>query len=156
MDEDQLRNIIAALPEKLSRSRLEPYRQLIGELRRRRRTYREIADVLAEKCDLRISATAVHNFVRLHLRRKPNRQKSLSAQSTSRREISPTEMRISAPKANDPERKEPAGDREIWQRIAELKRRISPAEEMGKQFHFNSDEPLHLVPNIEGKSDTEL
>src|SRR5437660_11207065 len=125
MDEDQLRNIIAALPEKLSRSRLEPYRQLIGELRRRRRTYREIAEVLAEKCDLRISATAVHNFVRRHLRRKPNRQMRRSALSISRVEISPNKVRISAAKANDPERKEPARDEEVWQRIAELKRRTS-------------------------------
>ena len=95
MDEDQLRNIIAALSEKLSRSRLEPYRQLIGELRRRRRTYREIARILGEKCDLLISATAVHNFVRLHLRRRPNRRKRPSAQSIGRLEISPNRVRSS-------------------------------------------------------------
>ena len=54
MDDDQLRDIIAALPEKLSRSRLEPYRKLIAELRRLGRTYREIALLLGEKCQLRV------------------------------------------------------------------------------------------------------
>src|SRR5919109_3002403 len=75
MDRDELRNIVADLPEKLSRSRLEPYRELIVELRRLRRTYREIAQILGEKCQLHVSAAAVHNFVRLHVRRKRNPKK---------------------------------------------------------------------------------
>src|SRR5438445_10465028 len=72
MDDDKVRDIIESLPEERSRSRLEPYRQLIAELRRLHRTYREIADVLGEKCQVQVSAAAVHNFVRLHLRRTQN------------------------------------------------------------------------------------
>ena len=49
MDDKKIREIIESLPEKRSRSRLEPYRQLIAELRRLRRTYREIAQVLGEE-----------------------------------------------------------------------------------------------------------
>ena len=75
MDDDKLRNIIASLPEKVSRSRLEPYRELIAELRRLGRPYREIARLLRETCQLQVSAAAVHHFVRLHLRRKRNRSR---------------------------------------------------------------------------------
>ena len=74
MDDDQVRNILANLPEKLSRSRLEPYRKLIAALRRRCRPYREIAQILEEKCQLHVSPAAIHHFVRLHLRRDRNRQ----------------------------------------------------------------------------------
>ena len=61
---DKFRAILDALPEKPPRSRLEPYSELIDELRRRRRTYREIVDVLAEKCNLRASISTLHDFVR--------------------------------------------------------------------------------------------
>ena len=74
MDDDQVRNILANLSEKLSRSRLEPYRKLIAALRRRGRPYREIAQILEEKCQLHVSPAAIHHFVRLHLRRDRNRQ----------------------------------------------------------------------------------
>src|SRR6516162_4929908 len=40
-------DILDTLPEKPPRSRLEPYRELIGELRKRGRTYRDIAGILA-------------------------------------------------------------------------------------------------------------
>src|SRR5437870_4808590 len=56
MDEYKLREIIESLPEKRSRSRLEPYRQLIAELRRPRHTYREIANLLGEECQVQVSA----------------------------------------------------------------------------------------------------
>jgi hypothetical protein len=39
-----------------------PRSELIDELRRRRRTYREIVSVLAEKCDLRVSISTIHDF----------------------------------------------------------------------------------------------
>ena len=61
---DKFRAILDALPEKPPRSRLEPYSELIDELRKRRRTYREIVSVLAEKCDLRVSISTIHDFVR--------------------------------------------------------------------------------------------
>jgi len=51
MDTD-LKKILAELPIKPPRSRLEPYREFIEELRSRGRTYRDIAEILAEKCAL--------------------------------------------------------------------------------------------------------
>jgi hypothetical protein len=56
--------ILDSLPPKLPRSRLEPYWELIRELRHRGRTYREIAQILADKCHVAVAASTVHDFVR--------------------------------------------------------------------------------------------
>ena len=61
MDTD-LKKILAELPIKPPRSRLEPYREFIEELRSRGRTYRDIAEILAEKCGLHVTASGVHDF----------------------------------------------------------------------------------------------
>jgi hypothetical protein len=59
MSENSFRDILATLPEKRPRSRLAPYRRLIAGLRRRGRTYREIVEILAEKCNLRVSVSTL-------------------------------------------------------------------------------------------------
>jgi len=48
----KLKKILDELPCKPPRSRLEPYREFIEELRGRGQTYREIAEILADKCAL--------------------------------------------------------------------------------------------------------
>jgi hypothetical protein len=45
-----LKRLLDELPDKPPRSRLEPYREFTEELRSRGRTYRDIAEILAEKC----------------------------------------------------------------------------------------------------------
>src|SRR5271168_1679936 len=67
MDTD-LKKILAELTIKPPRSRLEPYREFIEELRSRGRTYRDIAGILAEKCTVRVTASGVHDFVRTRTR----------------------------------------------------------------------------------------
>ena len=74
--EDQLKQILESLPEKPPRSRLAPYREFIEELRQLGRTYRDIAAILAEKCQLRVSASAIRDFVRIHSRDKTKRPNS--------------------------------------------------------------------------------
>ena len=69
---DQLKAIIEALPDKPPRSRLEPYKEFIEELRGRGRTYKDIAGILAEKFSICVTAAGVHDFVRR--RRSPNSQ----------------------------------------------------------------------------------
>src|SRR5580700_10476039 len=65
-----LKKILAELPIKPPRSRLEPYREFIQELRRRGRTYRDIAKILAEKCAVQVTGSGVHDFVRTRSRAK--------------------------------------------------------------------------------------
>jgi hypothetical protein len=60
----KFREILDALPDKPPRSRLEPYREFIEELRRRGRTYVDIASILAEKCQVQVTASGAHDFVR--------------------------------------------------------------------------------------------
>src|ERR1700678_217259 len=65
-----LKKILAELPIKPPRSRLEPYREFIEELRSRGRTYRDIAEILAEKCAVQVTGSGVHEFVRTRSRAK--------------------------------------------------------------------------------------
>ena len=151
MDEGQVQRIIEAVPEKLSRSRLEPYRQLIAELRRLRRTYREIAKLLGEKCQLRVSPAAVHNFVRLHLLRKRNRYKRQAPRSAGRTQLGPTILPERSANSNATKKESPPSDEEVLKRIAELKRRPAAAETSEKRFHYDENEPLHLLPETDKK-----
>ncbi len=55
--------ILNSLPSKGPRSRLEPYSELITEMRKRGRTYREIANVLKKACGLKVGTSTVNDFV---------------------------------------------------------------------------------------------
>jgi hypothetical protein len=55
--------ILTALPTKEPRSRLEPYRELILEMRKRGRSYREITQVLNKSCGLAVGTSTVNDFV---------------------------------------------------------------------------------------------
>jgi hypothetical protein len=63
----ELKKILDTLPNKPSRSRLEPCREFVEELRRRGRTYREISVILAEKCQVKVSASGIHDFMRARI-----------------------------------------------------------------------------------------
>jgi hypothetical protein len=58
--DDRFQEILDGVPEKSPRSSLEPYHELISELRRRGRTYREIAHILAERCQFWAAASTVY------------------------------------------------------------------------------------------------
>ena len=60
----ELSAILHELPNKRPRSRLEPYRELIIELRNRKRTFQDIAEVLAQKCGVRVTGSGIHDFLR--------------------------------------------------------------------------------------------
>ena len=63
-----LQEILDNLDEKAPRSRLGPYRDLILELRRRNRTYREILQILADRCQIQVSISTLHDFLRAQQR----------------------------------------------------------------------------------------
>lgn len=141
---DNFENVLDSLPEKAPRSRLEPYSKLIVELRRRKRTYREILDVLAEKCNLRVSISTLHDFVRAKAKEAKRAAKVLrttvpQAEDKNQGALSPE---VSRPKltADRP------SDDEIRRRIAALRQRprAIPADSSGG-FQYNPDEPLRLV-----------
>jgi hypothetical protein len=55
--------ILSTLPAKQPRSRLEPYRTLIIQMRKRGRSYREITQVLKKSCGLTVGTSTVNDFV---------------------------------------------------------------------------------------------
>lgn len=56
--------ILDSLPPKAPRSKLEPFAELIAELRKRERSYRQIADLLKERCGLSVGVHTLYSFVR--------------------------------------------------------------------------------------------
>lgn len=117
--DDYLKKILDDLPDKPPRSRLEPYHDFIVELRRRGRTFREIAGILAEKCQVQVTGSGIHDFLRTRLGRDATRLAASMLPKTS------------------------SGD-EVQRRIAELKARNSTAKQSANGFEYDPDEPLRL------------
>src|ERR1700694_4777706 len=65
--QDLLRNVA----EKPPRSKLEPYREVIRELRLKRWSYREIAALFEEKLTLEVAPSTLHNFVKVRAKQRP-------------------------------------------------------------------------------------
>jgi hypothetical protein len=139
--EDRFQDILDTLQEKPPRSRLEPYAELIGQLLRRRRTYRDIAGILEEKCQLRVSASTVHDFVRVRSRktRKPAKRRETTSPS-----VSPQDVRARTLGVNGIEKQSRPKD-EVRGRIAALKLKSGPGQAAPKQFQFDPNEPLRLT-----------
>jgi transposase len=78
---DRLKAIMEELPAKPPRSRSEPYKEFIEELRRRGRTYKDVANILAEKFSIHVTAAGIHDFVR---RRQPTIAKPAVSCGTAR------------------------------------------------------------------------
>jgi hypothetical protein len=133
----KFRYILDALPGKPPRSRLEPYRELIAELRRRGWTYRDIAHILAEKCQVQVTASGVHNFMRTRSRVKGKSTKRIA---TDAMQTAPT-----APRAGimDSAQK-PSADDEGQRKIAALKTRKPVTKSAPNDFQFDPTEPLRL------------
>jgi len=144
--------ILNSLPTNPTRSRLEPYRELILEMRKRRRSYREIACVLQESCDLRVGTSTINDFV-LTINKSRPRQKShmnnaslitkkdsLVLRSTykDRKDI---QGRISTYKASEG----------IARNIKEVKDQPPDNRKKKAVFEYNPDEPLRLQRNQKTK-----
>jgi transposase len=133
--DDNFRAILESLPKKPQRSKLEPYTELIDQLRLRGHTYREIARILAEHCDLNVASTTVVRFVAARSKKKrkrPKRQESRKARSTNPASID-RNMTSAGP-----------DDDEVWKRIEALKKRPAKGVQPSRQFDYDPDQPLHL------------
>jgi hypothetical protein len=132
MDTD-LKTILAELPIKPPRSRLEPYREFIEELRSRGRTYRDIAGILAEKCAVQVTASGVHDFVRTRTRAK-NRSAGRGTKSNPL-PVKPMVAETSPASASR---------EEVQRKIAALKVRNTAANPGPPPFEYDPDQPLRL------------
>jgi len=130
-----LKNILDELPDKPPRSRLEPYREFIEELRSRGRTYRDIADILAEKCAVQVTGSGVHDYLRTRSRAK-----------ASHAEVSPSkpaQSPVSIPVARD-SLAAASSSEEVKRKIAAFKARKTATEVGPRGFEYDPDQPLRL------------
>lgn len=118
MDE-AFHKILDSLADKKPRSRLEPYRELIVELRRRGRTYRDIAAILADRCQVPVAHSTIYAY--------------LKVRGGARNAGQPVRPADSKPNAD-----------ELRQRIAELKSSRPPVEPDASRFEFDAAEPLRI------------
>jgi hypothetical protein len=96
--EPELRTILESLPEKTYRSKLEPHRELIRELRRKGRTYREVAHLFEERLGLYVAPSTLHSFVKVRAKHRQRTQFELPPIQVATAE-SPVLDRVSAFKA---------------------------------------------------------
>lgn len=121
--EPELQTILESLPEKPYRSKLEPHRELIRELRRKGRTYREVAHLFAERLGLYVAPSTLHSFVKVRAKHRKRTQFELPPVQLATAE-SPMLDRVTALKATP------------------MARTAKPA-----RFVFRENEPLTLTSN---------
>jgi len=145
--DDKFEAILNSLPAKEPRSRLEPYSELITEMRKRGRSYREITQVLKKACGLKVGASTVNDFVLAR-----SKSKAKASLSTSRRTATKKNMEGLTGTYNDTEahqsiRRPRKALEVIAKTIKALKDRPlkTPAKKL--LFEYNPDEPLRLHRN---------
>jgi hypothetical protein len=134
MDES-FQAILDSLPPKPPRSRLEPYAELIHELRRRGRSYREIVGILADRCGVRVGVHTLYNFVRVRTPALKKASKAGKAAAGAAAQPSHAATPMAAREGQDGE---------VWQRIQALKQRpvSAHAQTAEKVFHYDENAPL--------------
>jgi len=135
--EGKFQDILSSVTVKPGRSRLEPYAELVDELHRRKLTCRDIAAVLAEKCQFQVSKSAVNNFVRARSRRKRNSARRIATAAIIAGPV--------APKADSVDSAHRLAEDEVRQRIAALKARRPVTRPLPDDFQFDPTQPLRLI-----------
>ena len=137
-------DILDNLPPKPPRSQLAPYIGLIREMRKRGRTYREIAQVLREKFRIRVAPGTIHAFLEVRARRTNKTARNVPSSMVSKKRA-----RSASRKQDIDEDAEGRGTtskaREgILRAFQELKSRATKTPAKKPLFAYNPDEPLRL------------
>jgi len=121
--DDEIRKALEEMPEK-SRSKLEPHAHVIRELRRKGRTYEEVAQFFAEHLNITVAPSTIHAFVRVRARRHQRHPIELPP-------VNPSSQSLSS-------------NVRTRRRGEELKREPPPESEQPR-FHYDENEPLELM-----------
>ena len=114
---------LAGFPPKPPRSKLEPHRELIRELRRKGRTYREVARLFHERLGLHVALSTLHSFVKVRAKHRKRTQFELPPVGLA------------------------AADSPALERVAALKAKPAVREAKRARFVFRENEPLTLTTN---------
>ena len=109
------------LPPKPPRSKLEPHRDLIRELRRKGQTYRDVARLFQERLGLYVAPSTLHSFVKVRAKHRKRSQFELPS--------------LEATVADSP----------ALQRVAALKAKSVIPNAKPTRFVFRDNEPLTLT-----------
>lgn len=135
--EQKFQDVLSSVDAKQGRSPLEPFGELVDTLSDQGFTCRDIAALLAEKCQFVTSKSAVSRFLLARARRRRNAARKISRRVPgSRPATSKLFPQYSA---------QPQSDDEIRKKIADLKARKPVAEPAPDGFHYDPDEPLRLI-----------
>ena len=129
--------VLNSLPPKKPRSRLEPYRELIREMRKRRCSYREIAKVLHDNFGVPVAASTVNNFV----------MSRLNAQNRSERNRQSLPGRIQKERVDS--FGQPRIPQDTFRCVEDLKQPTRSKSERTVLFHYDEEEPLRIIPKAE-------
>jgi hypothetical protein len=113
----------ADLPPKPPRSKLEPHRDLIRELRRKGQTYRDVARLFQERLGLYVAPSTLHSFVKVRAKHR----------TRSQFELPPLEAA--------------AADSSALQRVTALRTKPAVPKAKPARFVFRENEPLTLTDN---------
>jgi hypothetical protein len=159
-----LDTILNNLPVKPPRSRLEPHLALITEMRKRHRSYREIAQVLHDSCDLTVGVSTIHDFVRL--RSKPCPRPGLTGTRKSALVCADADSPLVSKKRADSAAKTTQGvlrnskeskgtqgtarrskeSQDLARKFKDMKQQPTRSPKNKTVFTYNPDEPLRLQP----------
>jgi hypothetical protein len=114
----------ADLPPQPPRSKLEPHRDLIRELRRKGQTYRDVARLFQERLGLYVAPSTLHSFVKVRAKHRKRSQFELPPIELASTEASP-----------------------VLDRVAAFKARPTVRKEKPTRFVFRENEPLTLTDN---------
>jgi hypothetical protein len=143
--DSRTREILESLPLPAARSRLAPHGDLILEMRRMGRPFREILSVLEEKCGVRVSISTLHDFVRQEgrKRKRPQPNRHLPPRSPE-----PSSQPAPAEPACIVQNGSQSGSilSDVQKRIESLKQRPAAAKSETPVFDYDPDQPLQLPP----------
>lgn len=141
----QFEAILNNLPAQAPRSRLHPYSELIREMRKRRRSYREITEVLRDQFGLQAGISTVRDFVRAQTKSKTKHRDRTNNLSTTRNRKALT--------GTNKEREALAGTTTQQKALEDTERHFqkSMQSRLSKptnkpRFEYNSEEPLRILP----------
>jgi hypothetical protein len=138
--------ILKSLPPQVPRSRLHPYSQLICEMRKRKRSYREISEVLRDQFGLSTGISTVRDFLRAQTKSKTKRR------GRDRQNLCTTRNRKELIGTNK-EREVLAGTTRQEKAFESTERYFQKSIQGGlsrptnkPRFEYNSEEPLRILP----------
>lgn len=145
--DDKFEAILNSLPAKEPRSRLEPYSDLITEMRKRGRSYREITQVLKKACSLKVGTSTVNDFVLARSKSQPKPSPSVSRKVATNKNKKVLTGTYKDTEAQQGIRRPQKALEGIASTIKELKDRSVKTSAKKLLFEYNPDEPLRLQRN---------